>query len=312
MFSYSPQYNVLYPMLTVIEHLRFFGNVKGMYGSLLQQACNTVLLDIGLTEKRHALASTLSGGMKRKLSLAIALIGDPKFLLLDEPTSGMDPYSRRSTWELLQKCKEGRVVLLTTHFMDEADTLADRVVIMSEGEVRCSGSPLFLKTRFGVGYLLSISKTDADVLVGPIHSLVKEVVSTATIVSSVAGEVIFRLPLDSVSLFAELFSKLKINCNELMVSSYGISLTTLEQVFIGLAKEKTGHKHNQLVDDYDDHTDDFVYQWKNNLYNCLCPFLRRNYLSMQSEQYRSKHQVQVHPDVSFGEVDNEATAAQNA
>ena len=86
----------------------------------------------------------------------------------------------------------------------------------------------------------------------------------------------------------------------------------MEQVFIGLAKEKTGHKHNQLVDDYDDHTDDFVYQWKNNLYNCLCPFLRRNYLSLQSEQYRSKHQVQVHPDVSFGEVDNEATAAQNA
>jgi ABC-type multidrug transport system ATPase subunit len=146
--------------------------------------------------------------------------------------------------------------------MDEADTLADRVVIMSEGEVRCSGTPLFLKTRFGVGYLLSISKTDADVLVGPIHSLVKEVVSTATIVSSVAGEVIFRLPLDSISLFAELLTKVKDNSTDLMISSYGISFTSLEQVFLSLAKEKIARKHNQQVDDYDDHTDEFLFHWR--------------------------------------------------
>ena len=85
--------------------------------------------------------------MKRKLCLSMALIGDPPFVLCDEPTSGMDPYSRRSTWEMLQRSKKGRVIVLTTHFMDEADTLGDRVMIMSEGRLRCSGSSLFLKVR---------------------------------------------------------------------------------------------------------------------------------------------------------------------
>ena len=79
----SPQHNVLYPCLTVLEHLYFFGNVKGMYGVKLRTSVESVIEEVGLTEKRNALSQALSGGMKRKLSLAIALIGDPKFLLLD-------------------------------------------------------------------------------------------------------------------------------------------------------------------------------------------------------------------------------------
>ena len=82
---------------------------------------------VGLTEKTHAKAGSLSGGMKRKLSLAIALIGDTGAVFLDEPTSGMDPYSRRSTWNTLQSEKAGRVMILTTHFMEEADLLGDRI-----------------------------------------------------------------------------------------------------------------------------------------------------------------------------------------
>lgn len=247
-------------MLTVLEHLLFFGNVKGMYGSYLDQACDRIIADIGLSEKRHVLSSALSGGMKRKLSLAIALIGDPKFLLLDEPTSGMDPYSRRSTWELLQQCKKGRVVLLTTHFMEEADTLADRVVIMSEGAIRCSGSPLFLKTRFGVGYILSLSKTNQDVPIDKIESHVKHIVPSAMITSAVAGEVIFRLPLDAVPLFAQLFSMLRNSSSILGINSYGISLTTLEQVFISLAQEEHSYRDSQVCEDYDDdHKDESLY-----------------------------------------------------
>jgi ATP-binding cassette, subfamily A (ABC1), member 3 len=114
---YSPQHNVLFPTLTVREHLIFFGQLKALSGQSLAQAVEQSIADVGLVEKRDVPASTLSGGMKRKLSLAIALIGDPTFVLLDEPTSGMDPYSRRSTWELLQKSKHGRVIVLTTHFM---------------------------------------------------------------------------------------------------------------------------------------------------------------------------------------------------
>ena len=119
MTGICPQHNVLVPCLTVCEHLTLFGNIKGLYGTTLSIAIDAILGEVGLTEKKHALSSALSGGMKRKLSLSMALIGDPKFILLDEPTSGMDPYSRRSTWELLQRSKVGRVIILTTHFMDE-------------------------------------------------------------------------------------------------------------------------------------------------------------------------------------------------
>jgi ATP-binding cassette subfamily A (ABC1) protein 5 len=100
------------------------------------------------------MAKSLSGGQKRKLCIAIALIGDPKILILDEPTSGMDPTSRRAVWSLLQNLRQDKVILLTTHFMDEADILADRKAILTKGHLRCIGSSLFLKNRFGLGYHL--------------------------------------------------------------------------------------------------------------------------------------------------------------
>ena len=114
--------------------------------------------------------------------------------------------------------------------------VADRIVIMSEGKLRCCGSSLFLKTRFGAGYLLSISKTRAEVDAKRIEDSIKEVVSAAKINSSIAGEVIFHLPLDSVSLFPALFTMLKQSTESLGIGSYGISITTLESVFISLAK----------------------------------------------------------------------------
>lgn len=100
-----------------------------------------------LPDKRHAPSSTLSGGMKRKLSCAIAIIGGSRVVILDEPTSGMDPAARRATWDLLTRFKPGRTMILSTHFLDEADLLGDRIAIMSEGRVMCAGSSMFLKVR---------------------------------------------------------------------------------------------------------------------------------------------------------------------
>jgi ATP-binding cassette subfamily A (ABC1) protein 3 len=108
-----------------------------------------------LPDKRHAPSQTLSGGMKRKLSCAIAIIGGSKVVILDEPTSGMDPAARRATWDLLTRFKEGRTMLLSTHFLDEADLLGDRIAIMSEGRVMCCGSSMFLKVRLAGEYNVS-------------------------------------------------------------------------------------------------------------------------------------------------------------
>ena len=128
------------------------------------------------------------GGQKRKLSVALALVGNPKLLLLDEPTSGMDVASRREMWSLLQRKKKGRATILTTHYMDEADVkktfyyyyyyyyyyqilnqlklfylqiLSDRKTVMAKGQLRCLGSSLFLKAQFDVGYIVSLTCTDA-------------------------------------------------------------------------------------------------------------------------------------------------------
>lgn len=90
------------------------------------------------------------------------MIGNSKIVMLDEPTSGMDTSARRNLWEMLKNNKDGRIVVLTTHYMDEADVLGDRIAIMAEGNVQCTGSSLFLKKRYGVGYNLVIAKKSRE------------------------------------------------------------------------------------------------------------------------------------------------------
>jgi ATP-binding cassette subfamily A (ABC1) protein 3 len=120
--GYCPQHNLLFEDLTVLEHLVFFSKLKESYN---QNEIDEMLELIHLSDKRDAPSRTLSGGMKRKLSVAIAFIGGSKTVILDEPSSGMDPQARHSTWTLLQKFKKEKecTILLTTHFMDEVSYL---------------------------------------------------------------------------------------------------------------------------------------------------------------------------------------------
>ena len=115
-----PQHNVLWDDLTVTEHLRIFARLYGVAPATVERAVAQGIAAVGLTEKVNVRSKNLSGGMKRKLSLAMSLIGDCKTVFLDEPTSGMDPFSRRATWNTLKDSRKGRVMVLTTHFMDEA------------------------------------------------------------------------------------------------------------------------------------------------------------------------------------------------
>ena len=133
-----------------------------------------MLKDIKLNDHENVIAKNLSEGSKRKLSVAIALIGGSKLVLLDEPTSGMDLSSRRTLWNMLKNYKQGRIIILTTHYMDEADILGDRIGIMAEGRLICVGSSLFLKNRFGVGYNLTIVKTSKEEKTPRIEQYLKE------------------------------------------------------------------------------------------------------------------------------------------
>jgi ATP-binding cassette subfamily A (ABC1) protein 3 len=230
------QHDVLFEELTVEEHLLFFGRIKGYTKTELEAVITRQIREVGLTEKRHVKSTELSGGMKRKLSVAVSLLGDSSLVFLDEPTSGMDPYSRRSTWEILLNNRNDRVMVLTTHFMDEADILGDRIAIMSEGELRCCGSSLFLKNRFGAGYNLTLVKDDATCKDSEVIAFVTSRVSTAQLLSNVGTEIAFQLPLASSSQFASMFADIDDNLQKLGLLSYGVSVTTLEEVFIKVAE----------------------------------------------------------------------------
>uniref|UniRef100_A0A8C7EX14 ABC transporter domain-containing protein n=1 Tax=Neovison vison TaxID=452646 RepID=A0A8C7EX14_NEOVI len=143
--GWCPQHDILFPDLTVAEHLSFYAQVRPW---TCPEEVQRMLHVLGLEDKQDTLSRFLSGGMRRKLSIGIALIAGSKVLMLDEPTSGMDALSRRAIWDLLQQHKSDRTVLLTTHFMDEADLLGDRVAIMAKGELQCCGSSMFLKRKY--------------------------------------------------------------------------------------------------------------------------------------------------------------------
>lgn len=252
------QQNTLFAQLTVFQHLQLFAVVKGVRAKHVDDEAARMVSEVGLVEKRDTPTCALSGGQKRKLSVALAFIGGSEVVVLDEPTSGMDPFSRRSTWGVLQRQRKGRVILLTTHFMDEADTLGDRIAIMAEGELQCMGSSLFLKGLYGVGYTLTVMKNDQGdndrgdrnsvaweglpspgrVMMAPgdgrdaLEALVLEFVPQALTVSKVGKERNYRLPFTSASKFVDMFREIDARKEELDVAGYGVSVTTLEEVFL--------------------------------------------------------------------------------
>ena len=132
----APQALALYDELSGEENLRFFGRLYGLGGSTLRQRVARLLDFVGLTERRRDRVATYSGGMKRRLNFAVALVHEPVLILLDEPTAGVDPQSRNAIFEFVQTLKsEGRTVVYTTHYMEEAQRLCDRVAIMDHGRL---------------------------------------------------------------------------------------------------------------------------------------------------------------------------------
>ena len=239
-----PQHDVLWDDLTVKEHLQYFAGIKGVAAKDIPEAVDSIIQEVGLTEKVDYLSSQLSGGQKRKLSVAIALIGGSKIVFLDEPTSGMDPYSRRSTWQILQNARAGRIMVLTTHFMDEADILGDRIGIMSEGGLVCCGTSMFLKRLYGVGYSLTIVKKPGC-NVKALQDLIASHVPKVKLLSNVGMEISFQVPMSSSEVFPNLFRELEDPAAGYKVDNYGIGVTTLEEVFLKVAElgAAAGHMH---------------------------------------------------------------------
>lgn len=230
-FGLCPQHNVLFDELTVEEHLYFFYSLKESPEVSWKAHVNDVLTSVDLTEKRSALAKSLSGGMKRKLSLGNSMIGDSKILILDEPTAGMDPQARRAVWTLLQNLRRSKTILLTTHYMEEADALGDRIAFVAHGRLQCCGSPLFLKKRYGTGYRMRIAK-GSDFSLGVVTEKVASAIPAAQLTSDIGHEAMFNLGFPPASDVIPLLKNLEEHKESLGIASLGISVTTMEDVFI--------------------------------------------------------------------------------
>ncbi|KAF0040248.1 hypothetical protein F2P81_008483 [Scophthalmus maximus] len=314
-----PQHNVLFSMLTVEEHIWFYSRLKGLSEQQVKGEIEQILQDTGLPHKRSSRTSTLSGGMQRKLSVALAFVGGSKVVILDEPTAGVDPYARRGIWDLLLQYRQGRTIILSTHHMDEADILGDRIAIISHGKLCCVGSSLYLKNQLGTGYYLtlvkkepepslsscrnssstvsftkkeeecaSVSSSDAGLgseneseaapvgeslllqpvlsaaggsdvslssdngtaasvcdvpFVGPdvslVSSLILRHVPAARLVEDQGHELTYVLPYNAAKdgAFVALFKDLDVKLPDLGISSYGVSDTTLEEIFLKVAED---------------------------------------------------------------------------
>ncbi|NXI58144.1 ABCAA protein, partial [Chloroceryle aenea] len=235
MIGICPQFNIQFEVLTVKENLTTFAEIKGIKSSEVEREVQNILELLDISNIQDTRAEKLSDGQRRKLSIGIALLGNPKILFLDEPTAGLDPLSRHQVWSILKEHRAGRVILFSTQFMDEADIIADRKAFISHGRLKCVGSSLFLKKKWGIGYHLRIHVSESCDL-EKVTSLVKQHIPNVIVSGHSQYELRYKLPLEHVNKFPNLFSGLD-SCSDQGILNYGVTMTTLEDVFLRLEEE---------------------------------------------------------------------------
>ncbi|CAL6005865.1 ABC_transporter family protein [Hexamita inflata] len=249
-----PQFDILYPTMSIRQHLRFYARIKGVHKSIQEEHISDLLEAVELTKQQDQASKSLSGGMKRRLSISIALCSKPKVLIFDEPSSGLDVATRRQLWNVIIKARQGRAVLLTTHAMEEAECLSTRIAIMAEGKIRCIGTASSLQKKFGSGYQLTICVdrekiTKADpVYVGSVYlsskgeqiahqKITNEISQRLILASCYQGSLVYIIPENVV--ISELFGKMERLVKDLEsgICDWGLNQTSLESVFMKVVSQ---------------------------------------------------------------------------
>ena len=242
--GFCPQFDALVGYMNSYETLTMFGRIKGIPESDLPPLVETLIECIGLKPHAHKMCMQYSGGNRRKLSVAIALMGNPELVFLDEPSTGMDPKSLTDVYSCVWMWTRGgknRSIILTTHSMEEADSLSDRIGILVNGKLAVLGTSQELKSSFGMNYTFESTLEAGEDLhdrVLALTELIKENVDGVIDDGSFDGRVRLELPQDKLDL-AKLFSELEEKRDTFKIKDYTVSQTTLEQVFIHFAQ----HQH---------------------------------------------------------------------
>ena len=230
----APQKNVLWDDLTVEDHIKIFNQLKSPGKYATAEETHKLIAAIGLTQKKKAMSKTLSGGQKRKLQLGMMLTGGSAVCCVDEVSSGIDPLSRRKIWDILLSERGSRTIIMTTHFLDEADLLADNIAILSKGKLRAEGASAQLKDDYGAGYRIHVLSArhmkHAPEVTGVQRNELSNTITYVAPSSNLAAEVIRTLEAQDIP--------------------YKYSGPTIEDVFLRLAEEvrETDVEHEELDD----------------------------------------------------------------
>ena len=243
------QEDLYFKELTVKEHLVYMSELKG------KKANNIEIVDLlnrlDLIEKADDIADHLSGGQKRKLCIALALIGKSKLILLDEPTSGMDVIAKKNLWEFLKNYKDDRILILTTHSLDEAEYLGDRIGIMNEGRYICSGTSSYLKSKYPCGFNINIlidSKISNRAKRNDLYNQLKQIDNSAEVKIESKGvySINFSNINENINELFRIINENKINCG---IENYTVSTTTLEDVFLKLNDKNFSQENKKIINE---------------------------------------------------------------
>ncbi|KAF9992881.1 ATP-binding cassette sub- A member 1 [Entomortierella chlamydospora] len=240
MMGVCPQHDILFGDLTAEEHIQLYAGLKNVPKHEIPRLAEERLKAVRLWQVKDKLSHTYSGGMKRRLSMVISTLGDPKIIFLDEPTTGMDPTNRRHVWSFIEKFKQGRIIILTTHSMEEADILGDRICVMAHGRLRAIGNSIHLKNKFGAGYRISLVTDPSNTEF--VKSQIESRVPDCILKDDSAGALLYQFPPTSMSSIPRLVEWLENNGVTStnvhpLIQGYGISQTSLEEVFLKLIRD---------------------------------------------------------------------------
>jgi ABC-type multidrug transport system ATPase subunit len=229
-----PQHDILWESLSPREHLSFYGALKNLSGQELTDAIHKVLSNVDLCDVIDIPAGTFSGGMKRRLSVAISLIGRPLVCYLDEPSTGLDPANRRLLWDCIKRAKASRTMLLTTHSMEEASFLCDRLTIFVAGEMQCVGAPKTLTMRYAGIYNITVTTASANQMT-EVNTIIASLCPSFHLTYSLATTSKYELPADKVTL-EQIFARMLAARAAGTITSWGVSSATLEDAFIKISQ----------------------------------------------------------------------------
>ncbi|TPX41335.1 hypothetical protein SeLEV6574_g06147 [Synchytrium endobioticum] len=240
-----PQHDILFDDLTAREHIELYAGLKGVPRDQHEPLTQERLAAVKLLTVANQRTGTYSGGMKRRLSMVIATIGDPKIIFMDEPTTGMDPVNRRHVWSFIENFKKDRVIVLTTHSMEEADVLGDKIGIMAHGRLRAINTSLGLKSTYGAGYRISIV-TDPHSM-NAVKASVTSRMPEAQLEDDAAGALIFVLPSSATPRLPN-FVKNYLDANpDGLIKQWGLSQSTLEEIFLKIIRASNPGGYNKVT-----------------------------------------------------------------